>query len=155
MVSANGVAGGNAWMGAVFALGWISMVLVFLSAMSGWRRMAKTHAAKNARDYPRTLGFQSCSMGSQKMPVNYGNCLRVDFGDDGFRMKLAWLFALGAPPLEFDWGDFERVSESRFLWAWRRTTWVVKSEGAEGAVIILYGKASAELYRRWKASQEL
>lgn len=95
----------------VFAGGWCG-VLLLLSHLGGWQRLAQCFPARDRPPSGRCLARQSGRVG----PVNYSGCLTIHTSAEGLRLAVWPLFRLGHPPLFIPWDEIHHARLKRFLW---------------------------------------
>jgi hypothetical protein len=98
------------WLAALvplFFAGIFYFVLLILSTVGGWTRLAESYPD----DVPAegiTFRWQSAQFGL----ANYGRCLNITVDHARFRLSAVWLFRLAHPPISIPWGDI-RVERGR------------------------------------------
>jgi hypothetical protein len=92
--------------------GVISVSLLVIAVVGGWRRLAEFYPANDLPAGRRFL-WQSGSIGW----VNYSGCLTIYSGPDGIYLTTMWPFRAGHPPLFIPWSEIHDVRTRRILWA--------------------------------------
>jgi hypothetical protein len=92
--------------------GVISVSLLVIAVVGGWRRLAEFFPANDLPAGRRFL-WQSGSIGW----VNYSGCLTIYSGPDGIYLTTMWPFRAGHPPLFIPWSEIHDVRTRRILWA--------------------------------------
>jgi len=104
---------GTEWFFPAIVVLWLAFS-GFLSLLGGWHELAerfsdgKTLAGERFR-------FRSGAIGWKLFPVNYGNCLFVTVGRDGFALSIFLLIRFMHPTLVIPWSAVERCEPVRFL----------------------------------------
>lgn len=95
----------------LFVLGAITGVMLAVSALGGWQRLA---ARYRAADPPRGERFslQSGFLGW----VSYGSCLTIHVSAEGLRLAVMFPFRAGHAPLFIPWSEMHNVRAVRYWW---------------------------------------
>ncbi len=99
---------------ALFPLAFVALwcfVVVLLSLVGGWRRLALTYATDQP---PRGTAFrwQSGTIGF----VQYRNCLNIYVANEGLYFSAVWLFRLGHKTLLIPWSAINDVQQQNIFW---------------------------------------
>ena len=99
---------------ALFPLAFVALwcfVVVLLSLVGGWRRLALTYATDQP---PRGTAFrwQSGTIGF----VQYRNCLNIYVANEGLYFSTVWLFRLGHKTLLIPWSAINDVQQQNIFW---------------------------------------
>jgi hypothetical protein len=130
----------------IFAIAWFG-ITGLLAHLGGWATLSPKYRNDNAVP-GETFRFVSGSMGHRFIPVNYGNCLFVAAGSDGFRLSILFPFRFQCPPLFVPWSDVESVTEKRFLGIFRYAVIVVRDQWPR---ISIRGRAADAVHRAYVA----
>jgi hypothetical protein len=98
-------------LGPLLFVGVLSLSLLLISSLGGWRQLADTFPANGPPTGTR-FRMQSGSVGW----VNYSGCLTVYSSPDGIYLSVMWPFRLGHPPLFIPWTEIHDVTTRRMLW---------------------------------------
>lgn len=85
----------------------------FLSILGGWHELAERFNDDKSLEGER-FRFQSGAIGWKLFPVNYGNCLFVTVGQDGFALSIFLLIRFMHPRLVIPWSAVERCEPVKF-----------------------------------------
>ena len=87
------------------------IVVLLLSFLSGWQRLASTYAT---REPPRgaRFGMQNGMVGL----VSYRNCLTIHTAPDGLFLSVQFVFRIGHKPLFIPWRAIRNEKPIKFLW---------------------------------------
>lgn len=129
----------------IFIVAWMG-ISVLLAFMSGWTRLAEDFRAEDEIEGD-SARFASGSMGGKWLPVNYGNCLFVTFGQKGFRLSILFLFRFMSPPLFIPWTEVESVTERRILYFFRQQVVVLRRHSVR---IAFTGGSGAKLKKAYE-----
>ncbi len=127
------------WFFPLFVIMWFS-IAALLSRTGGWSTLAKNFRAKQS-EIGESFGFVSGSMGANKFPVSYGNCMFVTVNDRGFRLSLLFLLRFQSPPLFIPWSQIDSI-EAKTLLLTRRTVIRVRNQWP---VIWVRGRAAKSI----------
>ena len=94
-----------------FAAMWCAISLL-LSAVGGWRRLAKRFPASS-----QPTGRRFFMLGGRFGLVTYGGCLTVYSSPEGLYLSVLLPFRIGHPPLFIPWSAIRNATTRRFLWA--------------------------------------
>jgi len=78
----------------------------FISIVGGWHELAERFSDGKSLEGER-FRFRSGAIGSKLFPVNYGNCLFVTVGRDGFALSIFLLVRFMHPRLMIPWSAVE------------------------------------------------
>ena len=110
----------------LFPVGFVALwcvIMLQLSRLGGWHRMAAVFTAK------APAGGQRFSMQSAKVGgVNYNRCLSIHSSPEGLHIAVWPIFRLGHPPLFLPWDEIRNNRTRRFLW-WKFVECEVNSPG--------------------------
>ena len=87
------------------------LVVLALSYLSGWQRLAASYSAHEAPRGTRFTG-QSGSVGA----VSYRSCLTVHVAPDGLFLATPFFFRFAHKPLFIPWNVIKNQKPIKFLW---------------------------------------
>ncbi|MBI4393355.1 MAG: hypothetical protein HY556_06120 [Euryarchaeota archaeon] len=96
-------------LATVFLAVWVGLG-VLVSHVGGWASLARVYGMTSGFTGERWM-FQSARM---RYWTNYGNCLTVGAGYEGFYVSILFLFRIGHPPLFIPWREIS-VSRKKLL----------------------------------------
>jgi hypothetical protein len=85
----------------------------FLSVFGGWHELAERFADGKTL-HGDQFWVRSGAIGWKLFPVNYGNCLFVTVGADGFALSIVLLLRFMHPRLVIPWSAVERCEPVKF-----------------------------------------
>lgn len=95
----------------VGSLAFGAALLVMISRMGGWHRLAERFAT-NEPPAGQRFFMQSASFGN----ASYSYCLMIYVSEQGLYLSLMWPFRFGHPPLLIPWREIQEVGRHRYLW---------------------------------------
>ncbi len=94
-----------------FFVGMWCAIMLLLSRLGGWHRLAQQFPAPAERRGTR-FGMQSAKVGW----VSYGNCVTIHAAPDGIFLEVWPLFRLGHAPLLLPWHAMHNIRVNQILW---------------------------------------
>jgi hypothetical protein len=119
----------------------------FLSIFGGWHELAERFSDGKFLDGER-FRFRSGAIGGKLFPVNYGNCLFVTVGREGFALSVFLLFRFMHPTLVIPWSAVERCEPVRFFLVHYVAVYVTGFKRR----ILFSGNMGEKILDTWKSS---
>ena len=104
-----------------FAAFWV-VLLLLISAVGGWLRLARTYGTTAPADGERWR-FQDCTL---RYALGYNGCVRVVASREGLYLSVVFPFRPWHPPLFFPWPEVSVTRER--LWFGRRVRLTLSGE---------------------------
>jgi hypothetical protein len=106
---------GQEWLFPAIVFLWLAFSGI-LSVFGGWHELAQRFSDDKTLEGTH-FRFRSGAIGWRFFPVNYGNCLFVTVGRDGFVLSIFLLLRFMHPRLVIPWSAVERCEPVKFWFA--------------------------------------
>lgn len=140
-----------AWLVVLFPIFFLLLwfgVVGLLSAVGGWRALARRYAAVPAAREGEVHYLCTASLGPRLLPVNYRSCLTIEVQDQGLRLSVLAPFRFMHPPLFIPWTAVRDCREAGTVF--RHTAVTLDDPEAR---IRIWGRTGRAVREQWTRSR--